>query len=345
MFVEGAAFRRCKREDRSGMGFRSFFPGITLFLIGAFSSVGPTLSPAFADYEAGVSKIAVPAQPPFDTLVVYPADQKADPWQAGPFTLHAGRDVPVSAGRFPVVILSHGGGRTGGSPMILLETATALAKRGFIVIAPFHGKTRLPARLDQLGAAFETVASMLRLSPHLDAERLGVLGFSLGTAVSLMTAGAVPNEAQLADYCADNPDDPLSCSGGPQKNDGDPPGSGGVVRTGGNPLPIPKAMVLLDPFAVLFTAHDLAKVGMPVLAIRPNDSRLGKQNLLALDAGLPAPPEIRHVPGGHFVFVDICPPAFKADAPMLCSDAAGVDRAAVHDAVNSWIADFFRRTL
>jgi hypothetical protein len=51
------------------------------------------------------------------------------------------------------------------------------------------------------------------------------------------------------------------------------------------------------------------------------------------------------VPGGHFIFVDPCPPALEADAPALCKDAPAVDRAAVHRRIEAEIADFLRRNL
>lgn len=64
-----------------------------------------------------------------------------------------------------------------------------------------------------------------------------------------------------------------------------------------------------------------------------------------LAAALPHPPRQATVPGGHFIFVDPCPPAVAADAPAACKDAPDVDRAAVHRRIEAEIGDFLRRNL
>lgn len=108
---------------------------------------------------AGVARLTVAGAEPFDMLVWYPTPVEAAPWQAGPFIVRAGRDAPIAPGRFPVVLLSHGGGRTGGSPMLLGQLSARLAREGFIVIAPFHGRTRFVQRTHQMVRSFEAAQS------------------------------------------------------------------------------------------------------------------------------------------------------------------------------------------
>jgi predicted dienelactone hydrolase len=60
---------------------------------------------------------------------------------------------------------------------------------------------------------------------------------------------------------------------------------------------------------------------------------------------LPATPQQQIVPGGHFVFIDPCPPQVAADAPLICQDAPGVDRPAIHSQIENQVADFLHAHL
>jgi predicted dienelactone hydrolase len=295
-------------------------------------------------YPAGVVRSSVMGEAPFDMLVWYPTDAPELEWQAGPFTMPATRDAPIAGGRFPVVLLSHGGGLGGGTPMILRELSVALARRGFVVIAPFHGKVGLQTRPFQVKRALEAVAADPRFAGFIDTKRLGMLGFSLGTAVTLELAGAVPNVAHLVTYCAGHPTDVMSCDHAP---DGGNRPAQGASAPASVPAPLPmKAIVLMDPYAILFQRPDLVAVSMPVLIFRPNQSELpGEANAIGLAAALPRSPEVESIPGSHFVFVDVCPASLSKSSPELCQDPAGVDRAAVHAVVDAQIIAFFGKNL
>ena len=108
-----------------------------------------------------------------------------------------------------------------------------------------------------------------------------------------------------------------------------------------------KAIVVMDPLSFLFDAEGLEPVRLPVLLFRPeNDDYLSsKGNALALAAMLPVPPRQVVVPGSHFVFIDPCPAEVAEALPVLCEDAPGVDRKAVHRQLESTISSFLRETL
>ncbi|CCV15914.1 alpha/beta fold hydrolase [Mesorhizobium sp. STM 4661] len=296
-------------------------------------------------FHAGIARISVPAEEPFDTFVWYPTRAEEVPWQAGPFTVSASRNAAIADGEFPVLLLSHGGGRTGGGPLVLRGLAAYLARQGFIVVSPSHGKTRLSGRPLQIMAALEAMMADPRFKAHANPAKLGMLGFSLGGAVALELAGGVPNFRHLAAYCAMHPDDVQSCNPGPSGDSNTAP----PKRVQSADLPPPrlplKALALLDPFGVLFERDGLVAVKMPVLLFRPKQSRLGEENTRALVAGLPQPPRVQYVPGGHFVLTDICPVALMKQAPEVCEDAQDVDRAAVQADIEVKIAQFFRDRL
>ena len=166
-----------------------------------------------------------------------------------------------------------------------------------------------------------------------------MLGFSLGGAVTLELAGAMPDWPHLAAYCGAHPDDEMSCNHAPRG----PHGTGRPAVP--PPLPL-KAIVLLDPFAVPFQRDGLAAVTMPALLFRPEQSALPADgNAAALATALPHPPRYETLPGGHFVFTDVCAPALLEIEPAVCRDPPGADRAAIHLDIETKIAAFFRDSL
>ncbi len=107
-----------------------------------------------------------------------------------------------------------------------------------------------------------------------------------------------------------------------------------------------RAIVLLEPFGALFDRDGLASLNLPALIYRASQSDLRAEgNALAIAKALPSQPRQVAVPGGHFVFVDPCPPILKARAQQLCSDPSGVDRAAVHQQLRQEISDFLRANM
>jgi hypothetical protein len=218
--------------------------------------------------------------------------------------------------------------------------------RPFVVIAPFHGTSRLLQRPFQIREAVDEVTADPRFKPHVDATRLGMIGFSFGTAVTLMLAGATPDFAHLDACCDAHPTDVMSCDHAP---------GGGGRRTSAPPagakMPLPpplplKAIVLLDPFGALFSCDHLTSVTMPVLQFRPDHSQLpGEENSAGLAASLPRHSQLQIVPGTHFIFVDVCSPRMQTAASEACQDPPGVDRAAIHAIVERQIVWFLVHNL
>ncbi|WP_232464587.1 alpha/beta hydrolase family protein [Bordetella genomosp. 8] len=297
----------------------------------------------------------------FDTVVFYPTRAPEVSWQAGPFTIDATRNAPVPPDvRFPVVLVSHG---RGGGPFSHRELAAALARAGFIAILPTHvgdasGHPRaasqaqiLIERPRQAEAALNAVLADPRFSASADSGRIGMIGYSAGGYTALILAGAKPDFAYAGRYCAEHAD-PGSCPR-PAADDGAPRGQGKAavpaeLATWQPPVdPRLKALVLMDPLAMMFDAQGLSAVRVPTMLFRPrDDSYLGSTgNALAVVSGLATPPVVRVVPGNHFVFVDPCPTSVAAEAPMICKDAPGVDRAEIHQQIDRDVVDFFRARL
>jgi predicted dienelactone hydrolase len=295
-------------------------------------------------FHAGVTRVTVQDAVPFEALIAYPTEASEAPTQSGAFAIAASRDAPIAPGaRFPVVLFSHGGvGRTEAGPLVHQALITSLARRGFIVVAPFDPGTGRPLedRPRQIRKALDLMLADPRFAAHADPARLGMIGFSYGGGVTLIAAGAVPSLAHLAAYCTNRTDDPRGCGGAPK--------AGAPVPTYGKSadvLPL-KAIVLLEPYGALFDREGLRTPQMPVLLYRAEQSDLGAEgNILALAAALPRPPQMKSTPGGHFMFVDPCPSVVEKEAPTICRDAPGLDRAAFHKRLEADVAAFLERTL
>lgn len=317
---------------------------------------GLSLPHAFAaPYQAGITRMAVPdGAGPANAVVWYPTRAAEVAWQAPPFKMEATQGAPVAEGRFPVVVLSHG--RQGG-PLSHRELAAHLAREGFIVVAPAHlGDTVgqplatdqsqvLMARPRQAIAALNTALQDARLASHADPARIGMVGFSAGGYTALVLAGAQPDFAHASAYCdKEGREETGSCASASSPN----AEVAERLRTWQPPSePRLKAVVLLDPLAIMFSTKGLARVQLPVLLYRPqDDAYMGAQaNALALAKGLPAPPTEVVVPGRHFVFVDPCPEAIADQAALICKDPPGVDRPSIHRKLERDIADFLKQTL
>lgn len=322
---------------------------LLVFLCLAFSSHTPFAATPFS---AGILRVPVAAEMPFDAFVWYPTREAESPFEAGPYTVVARRDAAPAEGRFPVVLLSHG---SGGSPFAHRDLASHLARAGFIVVAPLHigdaaGRTeRRDAGLaptDRPGQALQALQAVLkdpRLTDRADPARMGAIGYSAGGYTALVLADATPDFARWPAYCRQSPGNAVLCS---QVTDARYPGSqAGQWQPPREPRL--RALVLIAPLAMPFGPEGLATLRTPVQlheatgdAIVPSASN-GDTLMRAI---IPVP-QRRRVAGGHHVFIDPCPPAAMARLGELCTDAPGIDRAAIHAALREQVTSFLRSQL
>ncbi|MWK57050.1 prolyl oligopeptidase family serine peptidase [Pseudomonas otitidis] len=283
-------------------------------------------------------------------VAFYPARGEPKSSDLGFYHVAAGEDAPMAAGRFPLVLLSHG---NGGSPLAHHDLATALARRGFVVLAVLHTGdnykdqsrtgtlSNLYGRPLQLSAAIDAAESDALLAGGLDTERVGVIGYSAGSETALILAGAQPDPDRLRAYCQQQPADHDTCGTQgelvPDRDDLDPFADERV-----------SAVMLMAPPGVLFGRKGLEPVQVPVLLYSGEEDRVVplEQNARALLRKLPNPPDFRLVPGaGHFVFMAPCSEEMDAMVPQVCEDADGVDRVEVHRELDAEAVRFFTRTL
>ena len=120
------------------------------------------------------------------------------------------QDAPIAGGRFPLVIIAHGGFRS--SPYSVNWLAAALARSGYV--AAIINPPALPAgqatqavvdefwlRPADLSTAITALTEQMPWSHNIAADRIGAVGFFLGGYTTLALAGARVDNAGFIDAC------------------------------------------------------------------------------------------------------------------------------------------------
>ncbi|WDD92505.1 prolyl oligopeptidase family serine peptidase [Burkholderia sp. FERM BP-3421] len=315
---------------------------IRICMLVAAWCIGTSLAQA-----AGFQFIEIPGNGPLHALkgaVWYPCKQAPRDEALGPIVLSVARDCPVTGERHPLVVISHG---RGGAFLDHADTAQALADAGFVVAAINHpGDNATDAtRINDFPVLVERPADIKRLidfmlgswraSDRIDANRIGIFGFSRGGYSALVAIGAEPSFGTHLRLC-DGVDTPL-CD---QVRKGEPPALAHDPRI--------KAAVIADPVALFFSAESFSNFKIPVQLWR---SELGgggvtPESVANLVGELPAKPAVHVVPHArHFSFMAPCSAAFAQVAREICADEPDFDRGAFHRAFNGEVLAFFRQQL
>ena len=336
------------------------------------------LTPAFASDDIGVRDIAIHSSArdkDFAVTVWYPSNGKGETVNVGENRIFEGAaaqsKAQIQSGRFPLVLFSHGSGSRGTTAAWL---ATKLAKAGFIVAAPDHPGTtsgdstpqdapKIWERTDDLSTVITSLTSDAQWSPFIDANRVGVLGFSLGGSAALEVAGARANLDAYVQYCVDHAIE-MDCTWF----------TGGRGYKNGEPIDVPKldlrsvdkarfeqsnhderirSAVLVDPgLEVAFTKNSLKDIQIPMSFI--NLGSVGKipvsvlSDQLAKDAQHATYAQVDDA--DHFSFLPVCKPGaaefltLVGEIDPICTPTDR-NRADIHTQLIKLITDAFRTTL
>ena len=178
------------------------------------------------------------------------------------FEMQVASNAAPADGKFGLIVISHG---AGGLALNHRDLAMALASHGYVVAAPTHPRGKdndisgpgvWVGRPKQVSRVIDAVLEDTQLGPHIQRDRIGVVGHSNGGYTALAVAGAKPSTAAIIAHCRQHPDDSRFCSfGGAATRDaarkvGDIPD----VRD-----PRVRAIVLMAPNAAPFTDDALAQ--------------------------------------------------------------------------------------
>lgn len=289
-------------------------------------------------------------QQPMHAIAFYPSTGIEHSSRVEGYRIAASRDAKTAIGRFPLLMLSHG---NTGTPLALHDLATSLARKGFVVVAVIHPGdnaqdhsrlgtlSNLYGRPMQISAAITATLSDPLLWPLVNAELVGVIGYSAGGETALILSGATPDLDRLRRYCQERPDDRDACN---------TQGELIVDRDDLQPVADPRvqALMLLAPLSLKFGRDALSGVHVPVLLYSGDGDQLVAldKNAAALARKLPAAPDFKLLPGaGHFVFMAPCSAEQQVAMPALCTDADGVDRDDIHRSLIAEAGAFFTHIL
>ena len=261
-------------------------------------------------------------------VIQYPTLAAVVPTSIGPYVFDATTDAPIAPGRFPVCVVSHGGG---GSHLLYRSIAGHLAAHGFIVVSPEHaGDNRNDrslsntdaaaiARPGQTSRALDAVLEDAFFNAAADADRIAMLGHSMGGYTALALVGGHP------------------------------------WSRSGAALPVVadariRAAVLLAPATDWFMAPGaLDDVHVPLLALAgEHDPITPAESIRKVLSHLPAstPLEFSVVAGaGHFSFLTPFPAALQRPNFPPSQDPPGFDREQFHRELPEIIRAFLARTL
>ncbi|MFN7169523.1 MAG: alpha/beta hydrolase family protein [Pannonibacter sp.] len=302
-----------------------------------------------------------------DVTVWYPASTGGTPMILGENIFFVGTpamlDAPISDGRFPLVLLSHGAGLAGNANA-MSWIAAPLAKKGFIVAAPTH-----PGNTGVNRSAAETMKLWLRpmdltetlnvmekepfFQTHIRPDDVGVLGLSMGGGTALALAGARLNANRLAAYCDTDALNPSLCDWVRQSKVDLRAMDMGAAGRDNRDKRIRFAMAL-DPAPVdVFEVETLREIEIPVELV--NLGRAAEIPLTAQAAGIS-----KAIPGAqystiedasHYSMFAECKPGAAEIAvdedigEPICADGGLRSRHEIHSQLIDTVAAAFERTL
>lgn len=265
----------------------------------------------------------------FPVLVQYPTHQASEPTRFGPYTMDVCVDAKIADGQFPLVVISHG---NGGSPFVYRTISTFLAKNGYIVAMLEHyGNNRNNNQLEKSLENLQYRPRHVRLTidflisepgfgPSLSADKIGVIGHSLGGYTALAIAGG---QAWTQ--------------------------AGQAVTVQNDPRV--KALVLMAPAAAYFIPEQaLTQVAVPILLLIGEHDQITPKKWTAdvVLNGVPDPSKVTVKTienAGHFSFISPFPPALQSPNFPPSTDPEGFDRAAFHEQLPLEILDFLNEKL
>jgi predicted dienelactone hydrolase len=266
--------------------------------------------------------------------VLYPTDAAERRERLGPYEMDVAPDAAITGTRLPLAVISHGGRATA---LTYRGMARALTHAGFVVAMPEHiGDCRSDSSLSGKAVNLENRPRHLRLTidacladafvgPHIDSQRIGLIGHSMGGYTALALTGGKP-------------------SAGPHETDD------GTVRTvAASTDPRIRAVVLMTPGCAWYgEPGSLAGIRVPMLLLigeKDEHARYLHPEYIARDCD-PALIDQRVIAdAGHHAFQSPFPPRMcRPDFPPSW-DPPGFDREAFQPVLYEAVLSYLRRQL
>jgi predicted dienelactone hydrolase len=269
--------------------------------------------------------------------------------------------------KLPLIVLSHG---TGGTGMTMGWLGTALAARGYVAVAVNHpgnnatepytvqGFSLWWERARDLSVVIDGMLEDPQFAKRIDAQRIGAAGFSLGGYTMMEIAGGITDWARFAEFCKADfaapsckaPEFPDAAQKVAALEQSDAGFREALQQAGRSyrDYRVRAVFAMAPAICHAVTPQSLAAVAIPVeivagdsdkVAPSPLNAQYYASNLLNVRLTL--------FPGGvgHYTFLGACNELGHAKQPVLCDDAPGVDREAVHAKTIALATTFFAANL
>ena len=303
---------------------------------------------------AGFQLVTIPvdADQPMQLAIWYPSEAASSVTSMGLGVQTVATNAAIKGSALPLVIISHG---TGGSAFSHFDTAITLANAGFIVAAVTHpgdnyaDKSRSVLVLERPRHVTRAIDYLLADWPghgQIDAQRIGMFGFSAGGFTTLVSAGGKPDFSMIGPHCATHQGDFACRLLSEQK--GPAPKMAFNAADGLRETRLRAAVVAAPALGFTFGGDGLRDVRIPIQLWRAEDDTLLPHPWYAevVRQSLPVAPEYHVVPkAGHFDFLSTCSERLAAVAPEICASQQGFDRAAFHEQFNAGVLAFFTKNL
>ena len=276
--------------------------------------------------------------------------------------------MAAAPAKFPLIVLSHG---TGGTGMTLGWLGTALAARGYVAAAVNHpgnnatepytpqGFALWWERARDLSVVIDGMLEDPAFGQRIEAQRIGAAGFSLGGYTMMEIAGGITDRARFTEFCK-SPAGDAGCKPPPEfpdvvgKVDALAQSDAGFREALGQagrsyrdyrvravfamapalgPAVMPRSLgAIAIPVEIVAGAGDT--IAPPALNAQYYAANLLNVRLTLFPGGV-----------GHYTFLGACSELGHARQPVLCDDAPGVDREAIHAKTIELATTFFAANL
>lgn len=287
--------------------------------------------------------------------IFYPTLSDAAPQQQAANGVFQGfsaiADAPLAAGKFPLVVLSHG---SGGNNASLAWLATQLASRGMIVMAANHpGSTTgdsspltdVTLQTQDISQLLDNVLVSKTWGRQIDTQKIGVMGHSKGGYSALALAGGLLTRQRFVAYCQSMPEMPDCEFYQRGKLDLQQLDRSRLEASYRDPRI--RFAVALDPgMSYVLTPQSLQQINIPLLVIAAGYYIRASGTL---DLGGGKLPVSQHpLPqAGHFDFLPLCQPQARAilaaeEEDFIC-ETPEVTRSEIHQHATRVIASFLQQ--
>ena len=294
-------------------------------------------------HPVGFQLVAVPDQrgAPLSVGIWYPTTAAPEPRRVGLVVQHVASEGPIAGTRLPLVVISHGNQGAVGSHA---DTAMALADAGFVVAAPVHTGDNFAdqsavgspnwfvGRARDVTMVIDYMVQSWPAHSQVDANRIGLFGFSAGGTTALIAVGGELDLAGLSARCAMVQEFACTLWKPSEVAPGAPIHDQRI-----------KAAVIAAPgYGFAFLPDGVKNIAVPVqLWNGQADTNVpAATNAAPLRDALGSKVEYHLVPGAqHFSFIVPC------TGPPICNDTADFNRTIFHKTFNESLVRFFKEKL